>query len=180
MRKKLDRKTIFQVSLIAILCLIIGGLLVFEVRLAVGWRPFAEVNSAEDLYYVSYRAWRGNDVNLLDEEKREEFAELLSDIRVRTTGLWIDWEGRRETPTSPFLFDEIYGATEKNALIFEETDQKGKMIELRLLYLYEKVERENPLSDTKRRYGLMINGERYFISKQTYERIEQLIESLEP
>lgn len=175
-----DKKKRFLKCLIVFLCVIIVALLVIEVRLAVGWRPFAEVTSAEDLYYVSYRAWRGNDVNLLDEEKREEFAEILSDIRVRTTGLWIDWEDRRDEPTCPFLFDEVYGATEKNALIFEETDQKGKMIELRLLYLYEKVERENPLSDTKRRYGLMINGKRYFISKQTYERIEQLIESLEP
>jgi len=175
-----DKKQPFLVGLTLVLCVIIVALLTLEVRLTVGWRPFAEVTSAEDLYYVNYRAWRGNDVNLLDEEKRGEFAEILSDLRVRTTGVWIDWEERRDTPTNPFLFDEIYYGPGKSALIFEETDQKGKMIELRLLYLYEKTDRKNPLSDTKKRYGLIINGERYFISQRNYEGIEQLMESLEP
>lgn len=180
MENKVGKKR-FSVALVAILCVIIVALLAFELHLTVGWKPFPDVTVAEDLYYVSYRAWTGNDVILLDEAEREELADILRGMRVRTTGLWIEvMEYPRESSSCPFLFDEIYGATEKSALIFEETDKKGEMIELRLLYLYEKTDRDDPLSDTKRRYGLMINGERYFISERNYARIKQLIESLQP
>ena len=80
---------------------------------------------------------------------------------------------------NPFLFDEIYGAGTKWSLVFEKTDQKGNIIEVRLLMLYEKkANSENPIRDRKDRYGLMINGERYFISEKNYRRLEQFVDSL--
>ena len=168
----------FLVILTVFLCVIIIALLTFEVRLAVGWNPFDEV-TGENLYYVSYMTGRDKNIHLLDEGEQEELAGILRQIRVRTTGLWIELNYTQEGSINPFLFDEIYGAGTKWSLVFEKTDQKGNIIEVRLLMLYEKkANSENPIRDRKDRYGLMINGERYFISEKNYRRLEQFVDSL--
>ena len=179
MENKVGNKR-FLVALTAFLCVIIIALLAFELRLTVGWKPFPDV-TGENLYYVCYQSWSDKNIHLLDEEKQEELADILREMRVRTIGLWIEvTEYPRESSSCPFLFDEIYGGSMKWSLTVEQTEPEREISEIRLLQLFEYKDSnsESIRNERKDRYGLMINGQQYFISKRSYQRLEQFVDSL--
>ena len=173
-----NRKERILVCLTVLLCVIIVSLCWFESRL-IGWRPFANIGE-EGLYYASFRRGNEEKINLLSDKDMEEFAELMQNIWVRSSGIWYeDYYFMKEENKWKILFEDIYTiGWSKWGLVFETVDQKGQMIQIRT-YRYLTKGEDGDLDNENVKYGLIINDEYCFISERSYQAIEQFVGSLQ-
>ena len=177
--EKSEKRKGFLAGVIIFLCVIIAALLTLEVRLTVGWRPFADIDD-DRLYYVTLRRRNEEKINLLSDKDMEEFAELMQNVWVRSSGIWYeDYNFMKEENTWKIFVEGVYTlGWSPWAFVFETVDQKGQMIQIRTYQFLTKGE-NGDLDDENVKYGLIINDEYCFISEKSYQAIEMFVRSLQ-